>query len=131
ISLACGIRLLVRVQPKLALMNRCRLPIIVILAIGFGRFIRNLSRQPQDQLAASNTIGHETLSGITNVKALLNEYQDAHRYARKLNAVVKLAVKGATYRGIFASFIIFCIFGAIVLVIWYGASLVSQGEISV
>src|SRR5690606_37719251 len=45
--------------------------------------------------------------------------------------VVKIAVKGATYRGIFASFIIFCIFGAVVAVIWYGSSLVSGGDISV
>lgn len=131
ISLAFGICLLVLVSPKLALMNLCILPIIIIIAIVFGRFIRNLSRQAQDQLADSNTIVQETLSGITNVKAFVNEYYEAHRYAHKLNAVVKLAVKGATYRGIFASFIIFCIFGAVILVIWYGASLVSQGEISV
>src|SRR5690606_14311659 len=43
----------------------------------------------------------------------------------------KIAVKGATYRGIFASFIIFCLFGAVVAVIWYGSALVSAGNISV
>src|SRR5690606_15596549 len=69
--------------------------------------------------------------GITNVKAFVNEYHETKRYAYKLDAVVRLAVKGATYRGFFASFIIFCVFGAVIAVIWYGASLVSQGEISV
>lgn len=131
ISLAFGVCLLVFVSPKLALMNLAILPIIVVIAIIFGRFIRNLSRQAQDQLADSNTIVQETLSGISNVKAFVNEYHETNRYAHKLDAVVKLAVKGATYRGIFASFIIFCIFGAVIVVIWYGASLVSQGEISV
>lgn len=131
ISLALGVCLLVFVSPKLALMNLSILPIIIIIAIIFGRFIRNLSRQAQDQLADSNTIVQETLSGISNVKAFVNEYYESNRYAHKLNAVVSLAVKGATYRGIFASFIIFCIFGAVLVVIWYGASLVSQGEISV
>src|SRR5690606_23468512 len=58
-------------------------------------------------------------------------YYESQRYGQKLQAVVKLAVRGATYRGIFASFIIFCIFGAIISVIWYGATLVSTGEISV
>src|SRR5690606_20593362 len=36
-----------------------------------------------------------------------------------------------TYRGMFASFIIFCLFGAVVAVIWYGSSLVAAGDISV
>ena len=48
-----------------------------------------------------------------------------------MNQSVALAVKGATYRGIFASFIIFAIFGAVIVVIWYGASLVSIHEITV
>lgn len=131
ISLAFGVCLLVFVSPKLALMNLCILPIIVVTAMIFGRFIRNLSRQAQDQLADSNSIVQETLMGISNVKAFVNEYYETKRYATKLDAVVALAVKGATYRGIFASFIIFCIFGAVIAVIWYGASLVSTHEISV
>ncbi|WDF68225.1 ABC transporter transmembrane domain-containing protein [Sphingobacterium oryzagri] len=131
ISLAFGVCLLVFVSPKLALMNLCILPLIVITAIIFGRFIRNLSRQAQDQLADSNSIVQETLLGISNVKAFVNEYYETNRYATKLNSVVGLAVKGATYRGIFASFIIFCIFGAVIAVIWYGASLVARHEITV
>lgn len=131
ISLAFGVCLLVFVSPKLALMNLCILPIIVVTAMIFGRFIRNLSRQAQDQLADSNSIVQETLLGISNVKAFVNEYYETRRYAGKLDAVVSLAVKGATYRGMFASFIIFCIFGAVIAVIWYGASLVATHEITV
>ncbi|SMG22860.1 ABC transporter ATP-binding protein [Sphingobacterium psychroaquaticum] len=131
ISLGLGVCLLVFVSPKLALMNLSILPIIIVTAIIFGRFIRNLSRQAQDQLAESNSIVQETLLGISNVKAFVNEYYETNRYSRKLDSVVALAVKGATYRGIFASFIIFCIFGAVIVVIWYGASLVAAHEISV
>lgn len=131
ISLILGVLLLVWVSPKLALINLLILPVLVVTAIFFGRFIRNLSRQVQDQLADSNSIVQETLLGISNVKAFVNEYYETQRYGKKLNNVVKLAVKGATYRGIFASFIIFCIFGAVITVIWYGASLVAVGEISV
>ncbi len=131
ISLGFGVVLLVWVSPKLALMNLSILPVIIVAALIFGRFIRNLSKQSQDQLADSNSIVQETLLGISNVKAFVNEYYEANRYGEKLNKAVSLAVRGATFRGIFASFIIFCIFGAVILVIWYGASLVSRGEISV
>ncbi|MGN0004094.1 MAG: ABC transporter ATP-binding protein [Sphingobacterium composti] len=131
LSLIIGVLLLVWVSPKLALMNLSILPILVVTALFFGRFIRNLSRQTQDQLADSNSIVQETLLGISNVKAFVNEYYESQRYGQKLDNVVKLAIKGATFRGLFASFIIFCIFGAIIAVIWYGATLVSTGEITV
>lgn len=131
ISLGFGVALLVWVSPKLALMNLSILPLIVIVALIFGRFIRTLSKQSQDKLAESNSIVQETLLGITNVKAFVNEYFESKRYAEKLHQAVDLAVRGATYRGAFASFIIFAIFGAVIVVIWYGASLVSHGEISV
>src|SRR5690606_11350174 len=131
ISLCIGIALLIFVSPKLALMNLSILPVMVLAALFFGRFIRKLSRQTQDELAESNSIVQETLLGISNVKAFVNEYYESQRYGKKLGEVVKLAVRGATFRGVFASFIIFCIFGAIISVIWYGATLVSLGEISV
>ncbi|MGO1648537.1 MAG: ABC transporter ATP-binding protein [Sphingobacterium sp.] len=131
ISLGLGVALLVWVSPKLALMNLSILPLIIIVALIFGRFIRALSKQSQDKLAESNSIVQETLLGITNVKAFVNEYFESKRYAQKLHQAVDLAVRGAIYRGVFASFIIFAIFGAVIVVIWYGASLVSRGEISV
>src|SRR5699024_7863546 len=46
-----GVVLLIWVSPKLALMNLSILPIIIIMASVFGRFIRKLSKQAQDELA--------------------------------------------------------------------------------
>lgn len=126
-----GICLLFLVSGKLTLLNLSILPILVVVAVVFGRFIRKLSRTAQDKLAESNTVVQETLQGIANVKAFANEAYEAARYSKTLEAVVKIAVKGATYRGIFASFIIFCLFGAVVAVIWYGSSLVAMGDITV
>ncbi|SFB81849.1 ABC transporter, permease/ATP-binding protein [Parapedobacter composti] len=131
ILLIGGIGWLFAVSMKLTLLNLSILPILVVVAVLFGRFIRRLSRQAQDRLAESNTIIQETLQGISNVKAFVNEAYEATRYTKSLQGVVNIAVKGATYRGIFASFIIFCLFGAVVAVIWYGSSLVALGEISV
>ncbi len=131
ILLTGGVSLLFVVSGKLTLLNLSILPILVVVAVVFGRFIRKLSRQAQDKLAESNTVVQETLQGISNVKAFVNEAYEASRYSKSLQAVVKIAVKGATYRGIFASFIIFCLFGAVVAVIWYGSALVSAGDISV
>jgi ABC-type multidrug transport system fused ATPase/permease subunit len=126
-----GVTLLFVVSHKLTLLNLAILPVLVISAVVFGRFIRKVSRQAQDQLAESNTVVQETLQGIANVKAFVNEAYEAGRYEKNLKKVVNIALKGASYRGAFASFIIFCLFGAIVGVIWYGSVLVAKGELSV
>ncbi|HEY0667238.1 MAG TPA: ATP-binding cassette domain-containing protein, partial [Sphingobacteriaceae bacterium] len=63
--------------------------------------------------------------------AFVNEAYEANRYNKSIREVVKIAMRGAKFRGVFASFIVFCIFGTIVGVIWYGAHLIQQGEITV
>jgi ABC-type multidrug transport system fused ATPase/permease subunit len=82
-------------------------------------------------LAESGTIVEETFQGITNVKAFANERFEIGRYSLSIRKMVKLALKNARLRGVFASFIIFCLFGSIVLVMWYGSKLIQSNEMSV
>lgn len=126
-----GVILLAIVSIKLTLTVLIVLPFMVGFAVLFGRFIRKLSRQAQDKLAESNTIVEETLQGIANVKAFVNESFEAGRYNKNLREVVTIAVKGAKFRGIFASFIVFCLFGSFVGVIWYGSVMVSHKQMQV
>ncbi len=125
-----GVIALSLVSGKLTLMMLGIFPVMVIIAVVFGKYIRGISRKAQDRLADSNVIVEETLQGISNVKAFTNESFEASRYKNAIAEVVKLALRGAKFRGAFASFIIFCLFGAIVAVVWYGAILVQQGIIS-
>lgn len=126
-----GITLLAIVSIKLTFILLLILPILIAIAVFFGRFIRKLSRDAQDKLAESNTIVEETLQGIANVKAFVNEAFEADRYNKKIREVANIAIHGAKYRGIFASFVVFVLFGAIVAVIWYGSYLVSLQQLSI
>jgi ABC-type multidrug transport system fused ATPase/permease subunit len=125
IILVGGIILLMVVSIKLTFALLIVLPFLIATAIFFGKFIRKLSRQAQDKLADSNTIVEETLQGIANVKAFVNEAFEAARYDKNLRDVVGLAIKGSKYRGLFGAFIVFCLFGTIFGEIWYGSYLVS------
>jgi ABC-type multidrug transport system fused ATPase/permease subunit len=69
------------------------------------------------------------LQGITNVKAFANEFFENKRYQRSTQEIVDNGILGGKYRGGFASFIIFCLFGSIVAVIWYGVTLASRGQL--
>ncbi len=131
ITLLAGVVFLMVTTPKLTLFMLATFPILVIIAMVFGKFIRRLSKHAQDELAAANVIVEETLQSIITVKSFVGEDYESKRYQSGLNRVVKVALKAAGFRGAFISFIIFALFGGIVAVMWYGASLVASGEMSV
>ncbi|WP_353084756.1 ABC transporter transmembrane domain-containing protein [Flavobacterium sp.] len=126
-----GVALLASQSFKLTLMMLSIVPVVAVAAVIFGRFIRKYSKNVQDKVAESQVIVEETLQGISNVKAFANEWYEIARYKGKIQEIVKIAIKGGKYRGYFASFIIFCLFGAIVAVVWYGVTLSISGEMSV
>ncbi|MFV8465334.1 ABC transporter ATP-binding protein [Flavobacterium sp. LB1P62] len=126
-----GVLLLANESIKLTLLMLSVVPLVAVAAVIFGRFIRKYSKNVQDKVAESQVIVEETMQGITIVKAFANEWYEIARYNGKIKEVVKIAIKGGKYRGYFASFIIFCLFGAIVAVVWFGVRLSISGEMSV
>lgn len=131
VTLVAGIGFLLFNTPKLTVFMLGTFPVLILIAMFFGRFIRKLSKKTQDELAAANVIVEETLQSISTVKSFVGEAYESARYGKGLNAVVGVALTTAKYRGAFISFIIFALFGGIVAVMWYGASLVAEGQMSV
>ncbi|MBN3584718.1 ATP-binding cassette domain-containing protein [Algoriphagus aestuarii] len=131
ITLIAGVAFLLFNTPKLTLFMLGTFPVLVLIAMIFGKFIRRLSKKTQDELAAANVIVEETLQSISTVKSFVGEAYESARYGKGLNSVVGVALRQAKYRGAFISFIIFALFGGIVAVMWYGASLVGSGDMSV
>lgn len=129
IVIGVGITLLFFFSIELTLVMICSLPVMMLVAFFFGKFIRSLSKQTQAAIASSNVVVEETMQGIQSVKSYVNEAFEINRYKKVTEDVRQLAMRGAKWRGAFASFIIFGLFGSVVLVIWYGVRLMDQGEI--
>jgi ABC transporter fused permease/ATP-binding protein len=125
-----GIIFILVISPKLTLFMLALIPAIVVVGIIFGRYIRKISRKVQDTVAESNTIVQETMQGIVNVKAFANEFLELGRYTRSIKEIAGLSLKAAFSRGLFASFIIFALFGAIVGIVWYATHLLQEGSIT-
>ncbi len=123
--------MLASINIKLTIMMVSVVPLVGVAAVIFGRFIRKYSKKVQDQVAESQVVVEETMQGISIVKAFANEWYEIERYKGKIKEVVKIAIKGGQFRGYFASFIIICLFGTIVAVVWYGVQLSIAGEITV
>ena len=125
-----GLCFLAYISFKLMIIMLSVVPVVAIAAVIFGRYIRKLSKQTQDKVAESNTIVEETMQAIATVKAFANEFFETLRHKKSTEAVVKQAIKGGRARAAFIAFIIFCMFGAIVGVIWRASVLLAQGELS-
>ncbi len=129
-TLLVGVGIIMWVSIKLSLFMLATFPVLVALALVFGRKIKSLSKKTQDELANTNVIVEETLQAINTVKAFTNEMFEIARYKSTLGKAVSTALSAAYYRGAFITFIIIGLFGGIILVIWYGATLVANGEIA-
>lgn len=126
VMISGGIVFLMLISWKLALIMLATVPVMAIIAVVFGKFIRKLAKIAQDETAKSNVIVEESLTGISNVKAFTNELFTISKYVKATEAIRRLNVRSGLWRGVFVSFIIFCLFGAIVFIIWQGM-LMTQG----
>ena len=129
-TLIVGTTIILYVSWKLTLFMLATFPVLMVAAIFFGRFIRKISRQAQDELANANVIVEETLQSVHVVKAFTNERFEINRYSAALQRVVTIALRASRFRGGFVSFVIFALFGGIVGVLWYGGNLVLSGEMA-
>jgi ABC-type multidrug transport system fused ATPase/permease subunit len=129
--LITGIAFLLITTPRLSLTMLATFPVIVVGAIFFGRFVRNLSKSRQKSLANTNTVVEETLQNIQTVKAFTNESLEYGRYRKEMGTVVKTSLQLSRYRAAFASFIIIILFGVIFFILWYGATMVQDGLMTI
>ena len=116
---------------KLTLVMLSCFPPIILVAILIGKRMRTVSRLAQDKLAESNTVVEETLQGISSVKAFANETFEIARYSASVEEFLVAVLRGVRYRAALVAFIILAIFGAIVVVMWYGCTLLQAGKLSI
>ena len=128
IILVGGIIFIIFAMPRLALIMLGTFPLVVFAAMYFGKHIRKFTKERQDELAQTNVVVEETMQNIRTVKAFTNEWFELGRYASHLNKVVTMALKAATMRGLFASFIVFVMFGALFFIMWQAALMVENGS---
>jgi ABC-type multidrug transport system fused ATPase/permease subunit len=105
-------------------------PPTIIGAYLIGRMVRSRSSTTQDELALSANIVNEAFQGIANVKAFCNEVFEQKRYESRIAEFLKSVQHGARARAALVAFIIFAIFSAITIVLWYGTTLLIAGKLS-
>lgn len=131
ITLIVGVAIIAWLTPKLSGIMLMTFPVVVLIAFFFGRYIRKISRERQDQLASTNVIVEETLQSFSVVKSFVNEWFEMRRYGKSIDEVVQISLRFARIRGLFFVFIIVVLMGAIFFILWQGANMVANGDIDV
>jgi ATP-binding cassette, subfamily B, bacterial len=129
--LLTGVIIIAWLTPKLSLIMLLTFPGVVVIAMIFGRYIRNISKERQDALAEGNIIAEETLQSFSVVKSFANEWFEIVRFGKSVDRLVTIALKYAHLRGLFFVFIFLILFGTIIFILWQGARLVQIGEMQV
>lgn len=115
---------------RLTLVMLALVPVAVIGALFYGRWVRKLSRKVQDALARATEVSEETLGGIRTVRAFAREDAESERYGARVEESFALARVRARVNAVFGAIAAFAGYGAISGVLWYGGVLLAEGALS-
>jgi subfamily B ATP-binding cassette protein MsbA len=125
-----GLTLLALLHTRLMLTTVMVAPVVVLSAFAFGRLLRKQSTRVQDNLAEANATAEEALTQIPTVQSFVREGWEEERYAVRIRAALREAVRRALVRGGLFGLVTFIAFGGVVAVLWEGGRLVIAQEIS-
>jgi subfamily B ATP-binding cassette protein MsbA len=125
-----ALALIVVTDWRLTLFMFALVPVIVLVAVLFGRRLRRLSSAVQDQLANATTVLEESISGIRVVQSFTREQYEYDRYRGSIARTVELAMSRIRVSAFFGPLISFFGFGAVVAIFWFGGMEVLAGRLT-
>jgi len=106
------------------------IPPIIAAVVLFGRRIRRMSRDVQDQLADTSAHVQETIGAIQTVQAFTREVREADSYRTRVELAFARALRLTKWRGGFMAFVSLFGFLAIAGVLWIGGRAVVSGDLT-
>lgn len=130
LMLVGGVVIIFITNTRLSLLMLAIVPVVIVAAHFYGRYVRRLSTRVQDQLAEANSVLEETLSAIRIVQSFVREEYERARYRDRIQDSLRLAVKRAVANGGFIAFIILVVYSGIAVVLWFGSRMVVAGQMT-
>ncbi|KAF4659104.1 hypothetical protein FOL46_006714 [Perkinsus olseni] len=128
-SVIGGTIILFIISTRLALMMLSVIPLAAIATMCYARFVGQLSKDYQKELASSTEVATEALSSIRVVKTFpKGEAKAETRYALHIDRSYAIGLRKSFGFGGFSWIVGMLIFISMTAVVWYGAGLVLSGE---
>lgn len=126
-----GFVMLFFTSAKLTIFILIIIPPLGFLGARFGRKVKAISKKAQDSLASSSGVAEEGIGGVRTVKAFAQENYEINRYSKRLLSSFELSKEKITEVAKFTNLVSLVGLTAIVFIVWYGGTLVIEGEMSV
>jgi subfamily B ATP-binding cassette protein MsbA len=130
LTFAGSLALMLVLNWRLTLFILLLAPLVAVAGALFGRQLRRLSTQVQDQLAEGTAMAEEALSGVRVVKAFTREGYEADRYGEQMERAFSATMALTRVRSAFGPLITFLAFGALAGVLWFGGREVLAGRLT-
>jgi subfamily B ATP-binding cassette protein MsbA len=130
VTLLGGLAILFYMNWRLCLLVLGVVPFVVLAAKVFGRQLKRLSTQVQDEIADTSTILEEVISGIRIVKSFARERYEAARFARQVRRTAQVALEKAKVMAFFIPVVTVLTLAGAAGVLWYGGQQVIRGTMS-
>lgn len=127
ITLVGGLAIVFYLNWKLSGLILLVLPPLMLFARIFGRRLRNLAGQVQDQLARTMVVLEEVISSIKVVKSYNREEYEKKRFEEGIESAFDAEVEKVKVSAFFGPFVLFLTFLVSALLIWYGGRQVMAG----
>ena len=106
------------------------IPLVMPVALLFGRRLRKLSSAVQDQLASATTVLEESIGGVRVVQSFTREGYEIGRFRDNIERTFALAMKRIRLSSLFGPLISFLAFSAVVSIFWFGGHEVLAGRLT-
>ncbi|MEP6888488.1 MAG: ABC transporter ATP-binding protein [Nitrospirales bacterium] len=130
VTLIGGVAFLLMMNWRLCLLILMLLPALVLVARFFGKRLKALSTDIQDQTAAATTLIEEVVSGIRVVKSFVQTRREDMRFAGQVRTMLELTLRRARVLAVFIPTITLLTLAAAAAVLWYGGKQVIDGMVS-
>lgn len=131
LSLVGTVGLLLWLHPFLTGVMLAIVPAFVIVTVLWGRVIRKISKQAQDELASASGDLQEAVGAIDIVQAFGRETYEVGRYRSAIARVFDLFVKRIWARSWFMSTTSLLAFLVLAGIFWLGGRMVANGEMTI
>ncbi len=131
ILLAGTLVAMVAMNPRLALLALCPMPLLAYRAYRFGRHFRPISLQIQQQLAVLTTRLEQNLRGARVVKAFAQEAAEIARFEHENDRWFELNAQAARLQSRSMPLLDLIANVGAVFIIWYGGTLVIRRQLTV
>jgi subfamily B ATP-binding cassette protein MsbA len=127
ITLVGGLAIVFYLNWKLSGLILIVLPPLMLFARIFGKRLRTLAGQVQDQIARTMVVLEEVFSSIKVVKSYNREEYEKKRFEEGIESAFDAEVKKVKVSAFFGPFVLFLTFLVSALLIWYGGRQVMAG----